>query len=402
MRILIADKLSDAARAQLESEGFDVVFDPALNGDSLTEALRTHNPDALIVRSTKVQAEQLEATASLQLVVRAGAGVNTIALDVASARGIFVANCPGMNAAAVAELAFGHILNADRQIADNVADLRSGVWRKKVYSKQNGLKTRILGVIGCGSIGQEVIARARAFDMPVVGWSPSLDDARAAALGIERAATPVDVAKRADVLTVHVALSDQTRGFMNEEVFAALRPGAIFVNTSRGEVVDEEALARAVSERGVRAGLDVFCGEPAGDGEWNTPLAELPGVYGTHHIGASTEQAQEAVANEACRIITTFHRTGTAPNCVNLAVVTPATHLLVVRHQDRVGVLAATLQRVREAGLNVQTMENIIFSGDGGAACARIQVEGTPSDDLLATLRTDESVFDAQAVELSS
>lgn len=402
MRVLVADKLPEAARTDLAEQGFDVTFEPELNGSSLTEALLLHDPEALIVRSTKVQAEQLEAARSLRLVIRAGAGVNTIDMETASARAVCVANCPGMNAVAVAELAFGHVLNADRRISDGVADLRAGRWQKKVYSKAHGLKGRVLGVIGCGSIGQEMIKRALAFEMRVVAWSPSLDDERAAALGVDRAGSAVDVASHADVMSIHVALSPSTRGMVNEEVLGALRPGATLVNTSRGEVVDEQALARAVRERGVRAGLDVFCGEPAADGDWEHELASLDGVYGTHHIGASTDQAQEAVAAEACRILVEFRDAGVAPNCVNVAVETLASNLLVVRHEDRVGVLAGLLDRLRRAEVNVQQMENVIFAGEGGAACARIQVEGDLSPELVAELAEPPAVFDVVAVPLTS
>ncbi|MCA9557326.1 MAG: hydroxyacid dehydrogenase [Myxococcales bacterium] len=400
MRVLIADKLPDEARSRLQGAGFEVVVDAGLGGEALARALAEHAPDVVIVRSTKLTADHFAAAPSVQLVVRAGAGVNTIDITAASARGVFVANCPGMNAVAVAELTLGHLLNADRRIADNVADLRAGRWQKKVYSKARGLKGRTLGVIGCGDIGKAVIARARAFDMKVVAWSPSLDDAKAAKLKVERAASLEDVAGRADAVSVHVALNPATRGLIGRAFFDAMRPGAIFLNTSRGEVVDEDALAAAVRDKGIRAGLDVFCDEPAGDGEWASPLAALEGVYGTHHIGASTDEAQNAVAFEACRVVETWAATGTAPNTVNLAKRTQATHLLVARHADRVGVLAGILDQLREARINVQTMENVIFAGPGAAACARIQVGSRPDDALLARLTEDDAVYDVKVVAL--
>ncbi|MEM7201702.1 MAG: phosphoglycerate dehydrogenase [Planctomycetota bacterium] len=400
MRVLIADRLPDSARTKLQSAGIEVVLDPSLADDTLTAALREHDPAVLVVRSTRVTADHVAAGRALQLVIRAGAGVNTIDLAAASARGVFVANCPGTNSIAVAELTMAHILNADRRVADNVADLRAGSWRKKEYSRARGLAGRVLGVIGCGAIGAEVISRAQAFGMDVIGWSPSLDAARATQLGIRPMGSAVDVAQRADVLSVHVALTPATRGLIGEAVFAAMRPGTMFVNTSRGEVVDEAALMQAVREKRVRAGLDVFCDEPGKDGDWRTDLAALDGVYGTHHIGASTEQAQEAVAADVCRIVLAFRDTGNAPNCVNLALETPASHLLVVRHADHVGVLAAILDRLRQAGINVQRMENVIFTGDDGAACARIQLEGTPAPGLVDALRDQASIFDAVLLPL--
>jgi len=400
MRVLIADKLPDAARTHLQASGLQVHSDPSLKGEALEAALAERDPDVLIVRSTKVQAAHFAAAKGLQLVVRAGAGVNTIDLAAASARAVYVTNCPGMNADAVAELTIGHIVNADRRIADNVADLRGGRWKKKVYSKAAGLRGRTLGVIGCGDIGRAVIRAAHGLGMQVAAWSRSLDEQTAKRLGVRRCESAIDAARRADVLTVHLALSPATRGFVGEAIFEALGPGAIFVNTSRGEVVDEPALIRAVSDKGLRAGLDVLCDEPSADGPWSPELAALDGVYITHHIGASTQQAQEAVADEACRVVLDWAATGRAPNCVNLAEKTPATHLLVVRHADEVGVLAGLLELLREAGINVQQMQNIIFSGDDGAACARIQVEGAPDAAFVAACGATPAIFDVKVVEV--
>jgi D-3-phosphoglycerate dehydrogenase len=166
-----------------------------------------------------------------------------------------------------------------------------------------------------------------------------------------------------------------------------MRPGAYFINTSRAEVVDQAALGRAVEEKGIRAGLDVFAAEPAGGtGEFADPIVKLPGVYGTHHIGASTEQAQEAIAAETVRIIRTFQQTGQVPNVVNLAHTTPATCALVVRHLDRPGVLAGVLDGIRAAEINVQEMENIIFEG-AQAAVARIHLETSPGPEAIARIQ---------------
>jgi len=406
LRVLLADKLADTARSGLQEGGCEVLVRPGLSGAALTEALREEDPDVLVVRSTKVTAADFEAARSLTLVVRAGAGVNTIDRGAASARGVYVSNCPGTNAVAVAELTWAHILAADRRLADGHAALRAGQWKKKTFSRARGLFGRTLGVVGCGTIGREVVARARGFGMPVVVWSRSLTDEDARAMGARRAETAVEVAAAADVLSVHLALTPATRGFVGRAIFDALRPGAIFVNTSRGDVVDEDALIDAVSRKEIRAGLDVFRGEPKKDGPWEHPLAALPGVWGSHHIGASTDQAQAAVAAEVCRVVLTYQDTGCAPNCVNLADQTPATHLLVVRHRDQVGVLANVLGLLREADINVEKMENVIFSGPGGAmggaACARIQVVGLPPAALLDRLRRSDLIFDVKVVNLES
>ncbi|HZH90654.1 MAG TPA: 3-phosphoglycerate dehydrogenase, partial [Pyrinomonadaceae bacterium] len=340
MRVLIADKFEQSGRDGLEAAGCDYSYQPDVKDDGLVEAIKSYAPDALVVRSTKVTESMLDAGA-LKLVVRAGAGYNTIDVAAASRRGIYVSNCPGKNSVAVAELAFALILALDRRIADNVSALRQGQWNKKEFSKARGLYGRTLGLIGTGQIGREVIRRARGFGMPVVAWSRSLTDARAEELGIERRETPADVARAADIISVHLALKPDTRAFIDADFFAAMREGAYFINTARGEIVDQNALVAAMRERGLRAGLDVFATEPASaTGEFTDEIAREPNLYGTHHIGASTDQAQETIAAETVRIIRAFEETGKVPNVVNLAARTPATHLLVVRHRDRPGVLA--------------------------------------------------------------
>ena len=280
-------------------------------------------------------------------------------------------------------------------------DLRQGRWNKAQFSRASGLKGRTLAVLGTGGIGQEVIRRARAFGMPVVAWSRSLDDRTAGVLGVRRADTPEEAVAEADAVTVHVALAPSTRGLCGAELFGAMKAGALFINTSRAEVVDEAALRDAIEHRGVRAALDVFADEPKDSaGPFTNPLGAHPGIYGTHHIGASTQQAQEAVADEACRIVEVYARTGRAPNCVNLATRTDANHTLVVRHRDRVGVLAAVLETLRKEGINVQEMENTVFAG-GEAASARIQVVGRPTDEMTRALRTHPDIFHVEVVALS-
>ena len=305
-----------------------------------------------------------------------------------SKRGIYVSNCPGKNSIAVAELAFGLILALDRHIADNVIALRAGQWNKTEFSKAKGLMGRTLGLIGLGQIGQEMIPRARAFGMPVVAWSRSLTPERATQLGVQRCGTPLQVAAAADVVSVHVALTTETRGLLGKDFFDAMRPGACFINTARGEVVDQDALRAAIAQRGIRAGLDVYASEPAtGVAEFPDPIAREVNLYGTHHIGASTEQAQEAIAAETVRIIRSFKETGRVPNAVNIARRTPATCMLVVRHLDRPGVLAKVLDAVSAARINVQEMENVVFEG-ATAAVARINLETPPPQELLNSLRS--------------
>jgi D-3-phosphoglycerate dehydrogenase len=386
MKVLVADKFEKSGLLGLESLGCEVLYQPDAKDDSLIEAIRTSAADILVVRSTKVGRPMLEA-GRFSLVIRAGAGYNTIDVEAASERGISVSNCPGKNSIAVAELAFGLILALDRRIAEGAADLKQGVWNKKEYSKARGLFGSTLGILGLGGIGTEMVPRARAFGMPVVAWSRSLTPERAQSLGVQPKASPAEVASAADVVSVHLALKPETRNLCDGRFFAAMKPGAFFVNTSRAEVVDQAALEKVVREKGIRAALDVFAGEPAGGtGEVADPIFRAAGVIGTHHIGASTDQAQEAIAAETVRIVREYRDRGRAPNVVNLAKKSPATHLLVVRHFDRVGVLAAVFDRLKEAGINVQETENIVFEG-ARAAVARIHLDGEPAPQALDAMR---------------
>lgn len=390
MKILIADKFEESGINGLKEIGCEVVYNPDLKDDSLVEAIRDSQADILVVRSTRVTEAAL-ASGRLSLVVRAGAGYNTIDVKAASSRGIYVSNCPGKNSIAVAELAFALILALDRRLPDNVADLRAGKWNKKEYGKARGLYGRTLGLIGLGQIGREMIARAKAFGMNVVGWSRSLTPESAAELGISYRRTIIEVAHGCDILSVHIALAPDTRGVINADVFEAMKPGSYLINTSRAEIVDQASLKQAVKIKGVRAGLDVFADEPEGaTGDFNDEIVTLPNVYGTHHIGASTDQAQEAIAAETVRIICAFKETGKVPNVVNLADHTPATHLLVVRHQDRPGVLAHVLNEVKAANINVQRMENIVFAG-AEAAVARIELDGALEPATVDRIRAGSS-----------
>ena len=386
MKVLIADKFEQSGCDGLNALGCEVSFQPDLKDEPLVDAIAKEQPDVLIVRGTKVT-EPMLAAGPLKLVVRAGAGYNTIDVAAASRRGIYVANCPGKNSIAVAELAFALILALDRRVADNVIALRAGEWNKKEFSKARGLFGRTLGLVGLGRIGQEMIPRARSFGMPVVAWSRSLTPEKAERLGVERMNSPLDVARAADIVSVHVALKPDTKMLINEAFFAAMNDGAYFINTSRGDVVDQNALVEAIHAKGIRAGLDVFAIEPTSAiADFEDPIANETNVYGTHHIGASTDQAQEAIAAETVRIIKMFKETGQVPNVVNLAAHTPATHRLVVRHLDRPGVLAQVLDAIKAESINVQEMENIVFDG-AEAAVARINLDKAPSEETLRGLK---------------
>jgi D-3-phosphoglycerate dehydrogenase len=394
MKVLVADAFEQSGINGLKAAGCEVVYKPELKDEALAAAIRDTAADVLVVRSTAVTGPMLEG-GSLSLVVRAGAGYNTIDVATASSRGIYVSNCPGKNAIAVAELAFALLLAIDRRVPDNVADLRAGTWNKKEYSKARGLFGRTLGLLGYGSIGQEMARRAHAFGMPIVVWSRRFatgkDDVANQAVPMQLASSPAEVAARSDVLSVHLALNADTKGLVNASVIDKLKPGSYFINTARGEVVDYGALEKAVRERDIRVGLDVFAAEPtSATGDFKDAIVALKNVYGTHHVGASTDQAQDAIAAETVRIVKSYKDTGRVPNVVNLAKHTPATHMLVVRHRDRPGVLAHVFDHLRSSEINVQETENIIFEG-AQAAVARINLDGTPSAALLKQIQDGNS-----------
>ncbi|MBE3071820.1 MAG: hydroxyacid dehydrogenase [Acidobacteria bacterium] len=408
MKVLIADKFEKSGIEGLQAAGCEVVFEPDLKDATLVEAVARTQADVLVVRSTVVTEAMLEA-GKLALVVRAGAGYNTIDVKAASRRGIYVSNCPGKNSIAVAELAFGLIVALDRRIPDNVVELRGGKWNKKEYSKARGLHGTTLGILGFGKIGQEVAKRAMAFGMNLVIWSeigvavdrdaipvdlPLLLQFRPGSgpLIEERivvAKTPAEVAEKCDILSIHVAAGPLTKNLVNAEVLDKLKPGAYVINTARADVLDYKALARVVKEKGVRAAVDVYPGEPASaTADFTHAVLGLPGVYGTHHIGASTDQAQEAIATETVRIVKTFKETGRVPNVVNLAKKTPATVSMIVRHKDQPGVLAHVFGKLGQAGINAQETENIIFES-AEAAIARINLDKEPGPALVAALRQE-------------
>lgn len=400
MRVLVADKFEASGLDGLKRLGLQVDFLPDLSGDSLRDQVANSDAEVLIVRSTKVPAAVIEAS-HLGLIVRAGAGFDTIDVAAASERGIRVANCPGKNSIAVAELAFGLLIACDRKIADNTVQLRAGNWNKAGFGKAKGLYGRTLGLVGMGRISQEMVTRAKAFGMNVVAFSRFMRPEVAAALGIGRAASVKEIAQQADFVSVHISLTPDTKHLINKEFFDAMKPGAVFVNTSRGDTVDTAALIAACSEKGIIAAVDVFEGEPSGGtGTYDGPLKDVPNLTVTHHIGASTEQAQEAVADETVRIVRDYLLSGTVPNAVNVGSKGDhATHLVVVRHVDKVGVLASVLDALSSDGVNVQEMENVVLGG-AKAAIAQIAVDKAPAPEALARIRENASVFDVSVMAL--
>lgn len=399
MKIFVADTLPEKSLRDLESLGAIVINKPKTKAEEL--AAEIGDCDVLVVRSTEVRADCVSAAKNLSLIIRAGAGVNTIDMKAANARGIYVSNCPGKNSVAVAELTMGLLLAIDRKIPDNVADLRNGIWNKSLYSKSDGIMGKTIGIIGVGQIGTEVIARAKAFGLNVVAWSRSLTDEAAEKLDVHRASSIETLVKESDIVSVHLALKPETKKIISKEIIAQMKPGTIFLNTSRWEVVDEEALFEAAKAGKIRVGLDVFSGEPEGSSTpFSHKLASLPNVYGTHHIGASTEQAQNATADEVVAIVKQYRDMGTVKNWVNKATVTAAQYQLVIRHYDKPGVLANVFNSLKTESINIQEVENLIFEGTHTAVCT-LKLASKPSDYTLDSIRArTQEVIQVRLVKL--
>ncbi|MFO7526848.1 MAG: 3-phosphoglycerate dehydrogenase [Ignavibacteriaceae bacterium] len=394
IKVLVADKFPDKYIQQMKDLELEVIYEPKLGEKDLPEAAK--DADIIVVRSTVVNEETINSSEKLNLIIRAGSGVNNINIAAANKKGIYVANCPGMNAVAVAELAIGLMISLDRFIPDNVSDFRNGKWNKDKYSKGKGLKGKTLGLIGVGNIGKEVAKRALAFEMNVYGK----DITRIEGVQIKDFSEMDQLLPLCDVVTIHLPATPQTKGLFNKKMFSYMKDGAYLVNTSRQDIVVEEDLLEAIKEKNIRYACDVFKGEPESKtGEVKSVLQDNPNIYVTHHIGASTAQAQDAVAEETINIIKHFVHSGVIEHWVNRAKKTDAHYQLVVKHYDKPGVLAAILDVIRQGNINIEEIENIIFEG-GVAACCTMKLKAAVSADMLKTMRENQNVISVSHVEI--
>jgi D-3-phosphoglycerate dehydrogenase len=311
-KVLIADKFPDQYINELKSMNLDVENSPKLGANDLPAAAK--DKEVLIVRSTVVTTDTIKSSDNLKLIIRAGAGVNNIDIPAATEKKVAVCNCPGKNSVAVAELAIGLMISLDRRIPDNVMDFNNGKWNKAEYSKAEGLKGKILGIVGVGNIGREVAVRANAFGMTVYGQ----DIYQQEGIPLKYFKEIPEMLPLCDVVSVHLPANAQTKGLFNKEMFSRLKPGAFFINTSRPAVIDENAMLDAIKEKNIKVALDVFNEEPEGkSGSVKSKLQNNPNIYITHHIGASTNEAQNAVAAEAIRIVENYVKEGKFENQVN-------------------------------------------------------------------------------------
>jgi D-3-phosphoglycerate dehydrogenase len=346
--VLIADKLAESTVAALGDQ-VEVRWVDGPDREKLLAAVP--EADALLVRSaTTVDAEVLAAAPKLKIVARAGVGLDNVDVDAATERGVLVVNAPTSNIHSAAEHALALLLAASRQIAAADATLREHTWKRSKFSGTE-IFGKTVGIVGLGRIGQLVAARIEAFGTHVIAYDPYVSPARAAQLGIEL--LPLDeLLARADFISVHLPKTPETAGLIDKDALAKTKPGVIIVNAARGGLVDEAALAEAVTSGHVRAaGLDVYSTEPCTD----SPLFELPQVVVTPHLGASTEEAQDRAGTDVAESVRLALAGEFVPDAVNVGggVVNEevAPWLDLAR---KLGVLAAALSDGAPASLSVQ------------------------------------------------
>lgn len=387
LKVLIADKFPDQYIKEMEDLDLEVIYSPKLGENDLPGASK--DVDIIVVRSTIVNETTIKNSEKLNLIIRAGSGVNNINIKAANQKGVYVANCPGMNSIAVAELAMGLIISLDRRIPENVIDFNNGVWNKGLYSKAEGLYGKNLAIIGVGAIGKEVAKRAIAFGMNVYGK----DITRVEGYGIKDFSEMDKILPMMDIISIHLPSNPQTKGLFNKEMFSYLKPGCLLVNTSRADVIDEDALLEAIKEKNIRVAIDVFKGEPEQkEGNVSSKLQGNKNIYVTHHIGASTEQAQTAVAAETVKIIKDFISSGVIAHWVNRAKEVEAKYQLVVKHNDKPGVLSSILSVIKEEDINIEEIENIIFDG-GIIACCTMKLKTGLSTERLQKIKENPDVL---------
>jgi D-3-phosphoglycerate dehydrogenase len=319
MKILLADRISPLGVEFLQKQdGFEVVEAYGLSPDEVVEQAR--EAYAIIVRSdTRVTREVMEAAPMLKAVGRAGVGVDNIDIDAATERGVIVMNTPGGNTIATAELTFTHMLCGTRPVVRGVLGMRDGKWERKQL-KGTELRNKTLSILGLGRIGAEVAKRARAFEMTVIAYDPYLTEERAKELEIEKVDLD-DAFARADYLTVHMPMTAQTKGIVDEAAFAKMKDGVRVFNCARGGIIKESALVEALkSGKVAAAGLDVYEQEPLPE---DHEFRSLENLNLTPHLGASTEEAQESVGVEIAEAIAEVLQGGRIRNAINMPSIDP-------------------------------------------------------------------------------
>ncbi len=392
MKILVGCSLPEWALQELRSLGTEVLYEPTLTTERMEKLIG--NVAVLVVGRRRVSPEVVSTGKALQAIVRVGTDIANIAVEEASAQGIFVANCPYQDAIAVAELTFGLLLALDRGVLENAAALRKGVLAEPESNDALGLAGRTLGVLGFGRVEQEIVKRARAFEMNLLAWSPTLTPEPAAASGVNFCAWPRELARQSDMVTVYAPQQETEEVLVDAEFLQNMRAGAYIVYVGHPAALDEMALAQIAKERHLRVAYDISAPHLAGSdaGRFRSRLQALPNVIGTHHLADRTKQAYEATAGELVRVIREFLVAGEVVNCVNILEHSPATWQLVLRLRDTVGVLASVLDHVRADGINVEEVSSRVFTGAQAGFCT-IALDERPSAEALNAIRELDGVL---------
>lgn len=317
MKVLVVDSISPKTLGELEKAGCKLVVDTKMDAGAMKTKVSAEKPEIILVRSKKIPAEVLKAgLPELKGVIRAGSGVDNIDIKTATENSIQVANCPGMNSVAVAELVFTHLLSIDRHIVEADNGLKSGNWIKGQLAGK-GVKGQTIGIVGYGFIGREIAKRALAFDMKVLAYDPFVIPEPVMATRVK---TIEELLKQSDIVSLHVPKTPKTVGMVNKEFLGLMKKDAVLINTSRGDLVNEDDLLEHLNANPeFRVGLDVFKGEPTlGKAPFSSKLAGHKSVNGTPHIGASTKQAEFAIGELAGQMVIKFMKTKTLDNCVNI------------------------------------------------------------------------------------
>lgn len=391
-RVLITDSLSKAGLKVLEqTPGIEVVIRSGLTPQQVREELKS--VDAIIIRSgTTLTAEILEGQERLKCIARAGVGVDNINLEAATRAGVLVMNTPSGNTISTAEHTFAMMLALSRNIGPAHASMKAGKWDRKSFQGTQ-LAGKTLAVLGLGRIGLSVAARARAFEMNVLGYDPLISEEKCKELGIQLFRDVDEIVTRCDYLTVHTPLTDETRGIINADRLAKMKKGVRIINCARGGIIDEQDLAAAIESGHVAgAALDVFVDEPPTDRR----LVDLPKVLATPHLGASTDEAQEMVSIEAAELVVAYLQRNEIRCAVNMAPVS-AQEMSELQHYlnlcYRLGLLCA--QMIRGQGLK---SAEVVYRGDAASRKTRLLTNAFTAGLLEGALDESVNVINATSV----
>lgn len=393
-RVLITDSLSDA--------GLDILHRypeiEVVTGSPETVREDLRDADGIIIRSgTRLTADVLEGQPRLKVAVRAGVGVDNIDLDAATREGIVVMNTPAGNTTSTAEHAFAMMMSLARNIPQAAARMADGGWDKKKF-KGSQLAGKTLAVIGLGRIGMTVAKRGLAFEMNVIGYDPFLSEERAREFGITLYRDVDEVIDKCDFISIHTPLTEETRGLIHAERIERMRPGVRIINCARGGIVDEnDIVAAARSGKIAGAALDVFSEEPL---PADSPLRGVPNIILTPHLGASTDEAQEAVAMEAAEIITAFLINNEVRHAINMAPISGRELEESKAYLDlgyRLGLLQSQLlqQRFKSAGIQEAS---ITFRGEVADRKTRLITSAFVAGLMSSGVSEPANIINAEAI----